>query len=55
MVEFNTHGQSGLLVHTQNTSLALALTCVVVELEPSSLGLPSTNATSIHLHDGVHK
>ena len=44
MVEFDTHGQSGLLVHTQNTSLAFALTCVVVvvvELEPSSLDVPS--------------
>ena len=42
VVEFDTHEQSDLLVHTQNISLALALTCVVVELEPSSLGLPST-------------
>ena len=42
MEEFGIHEQSGLLVHTQNTSLALALTCVVViELEPSSLGLPN--------------
>ena len=47
MVEFDTHGQSDLLVHTQNTSLALALalalTYVVVgvELEPSSLDVPS--------------
>ena len=42
MVEFDTHGQSDLLVHTKNTSLALALTCVVgVELEPSSLDLPN--------------
>ena len=46
MVEFDTHGQSDLLVYTQNTSLglALALTCVVVgcvELEPSSLDVPS--------------
>ena len=43
MVEFDTHGQSD-LVHTQNTSLALALTCVVVdvELKPSSLDVPST-------------
>ena len=44
MVVFDTHGQSDLLVHTQNTSLALALTCIVVgvELEPSSLDVPST-------------
>ena len=50
MVEFDSHGQSDLLVHTENTSLALALTCVVVvvvvvvvvELEPSSLSLPNT-------------
>ena len=43
VVEFDTHGQSGPLVHTQNTSLAVALTCVVVvvELEPSSLDLPN--------------
>ena len=42
MVEFDSHGQSDLLVHTQNTSLALALICVVVvELEPSSLDLPN--------------
>ena len=53
-MEFDTHGQSDLLVHTQNTSLALALTSVVVELEPSSLGLQVPNTTSIHLHDGVH-
>ena len=44
MVEFDTHGQSDLLVHTKNTSLALTLTCVVasVELELSSLDVPST-------------
>ena len=44
VVEFDTHGQSDLLVHTQNTSLALALTSVVVdvELELFSLDLPST-------------
>ena len=39
VVEFDTHGQSGLLVHTQNISLALALALaliIVVELEPSS-------------------
>ena len=42
-MEFDTHGQSDLLVLTQNTSLALALTCVVVgvEFEPSSLDVPS--------------
>ena len=44
MVEFDTHRQSDLLVHTQNTSLALTLTCVVigVELELSSLDVPIT-------------
>ena len=42
MEEFDTHRQSD-LVHTQNTSLALALTCVVVgvELLLSSLDVPS--------------
>ena len=42
VVEFGTHGQSDLLVHTRSISLALALACVVVELEPSFLGLPNT-------------
>ena len=43
VVVFDTHEQSDLFVYTQNTSLALALTCVVVgvELEPSSLDVPS--------------
>ena len=43
VVEFDTHGQSDLLIHTQNTSLVLALTYVVVgvELEPYSLDVPS--------------
>ena len=56
MVEFDTHGKSD-LVHTQNTSLALALACFVVdvELEPSSLDLLNIHATSIHLRYGVHE
>ena len=33
VVEFDTHGKSDLLVHTQNTSLSLALTCVGVSVE----------------------
>jgi hypothetical protein len=43
VVEFDTHVQSDLLVHTQSISLAWALICVivVVELWPSSLDLPS--------------
>jgi hypothetical protein len=44
-MEFDTHVQSDLLVHTQTISLAWALICVVVvivvELWPSSLDLPS--------------
>jgi hypothetical protein len=42
VVEFCTHEQNDLLVHTQHISLAWALTCfVVVEIWPSSLDLPS--------------
>jgi hypothetical protein len=43
VVEFDTHVQSDLLVHTQSISLAWALiyVIVVVELLSSSLDLPS--------------
>jgi hypothetical protein len=55
--EFYTHEQSGLIVHTQSLSLAwaFAFVDVVVELELSSLDVPKTNATYIHLHYGVYQ